>query len=62
MPFSDDLLLLTPAEVAKTLRLSARALRRITSAGQLVHVRIGRTVRYPAAAIDRMVRGVSDAD
>jgi excisionase family DNA binding protein len=62
--------LLTPEEVAETLRISVRTVRRMAASGLLERVRIGhRTTRYRAtevaALIDRLAAsgdGVTEGD
>lgn len=40
-------LLLTPAQAAQALAISPRKLWSLTAAGEISHLRIGRSVRYP---------------
>ena len=44
---------------AHTLGVSTKTLRRLVSAGDLKHVRIGRCVRVPATELDRLVGEVA---
>lgn len=44
-----------PREVAKALGLSERTIQRLARTGQLPAVRIGRSLRIPAAALERLV-------
>lgn len=55
-PTACDPDLLTAPEVAEVLRCSVRTVRRMTYTGGLPHLRIGRRVLYPAAAIAQWVR------
>lgn len=50
-------LLLTPRQAAQTLAISPRKLWDLTNSGDVPHIRIGRSVRYPAAALERWVAG-----
>ena len=54
-------LLLKAAETAKTLAISPRKLWSMTASGEIPHVRLGRSVRYPfnelQALIDALTRG-----
>lgn len=47
--------LLTPAEVAERLRVSAKTVQRLTSSGQLHAIYPGRYPRYTERAIERYV-------
>jgi excisionase family DNA binding protein len=49
-------LLLTAAEAAEALQVSPRKLWSLTADGTVPHVRIGRTLRYPIAALQQWVR------
>jgi len=49
--------LLTRQEAAELLRVSLTTLTRLTKAGQLGHVKVGRQVRIPRTAIDRYLAG-----
>ena len=49
------LLLLTPKEAASTLSISARKLWGLTASGEIPHVRIGRSVRYPVDDLQRWI-------
>lgn len=57
-------LLLRPTEAARCLAISARKLWALTASGEVPHVRIGRSVRYPVADLetwlDEQTRGGSD--
>lgn len=49
--------LLTRQEAAELLRVSLTTLTRLTKAGQLGHVKVGRQVRIPRPALDRYLSG-----
>ena len=55
-------LLLTEVEAGAVLHLSRTTLRKLWRAGKLVPLKIGRSVRYTQADIDRFVRRLSEAD
>ena len=46
-PPTDAALLLTPKQAASALAISPRKLWSMTASGELAHLRIGRSVRYP---------------
>jgi len=48
-------LLLTPLEAAQALSISPRKLWSMTSAGEIPHVRLGRSVRYPLDELRRWI-------
>ena len=48
-------LLLTPQQAAETLAISPRKLWAMTASGEIPHLRIGRSVRYPAADLQRWI-------
>lgn len=53
--------LLTPAEVADVLRVSARTVRRYGDEGRLHRVRVGgRLARYTAASVEALIANNSD--
>lgn len=55
-----DSLLLTPAQAARRLGCSKRALRRFVAAGELNCVRLGhKLVRYEPAELQRLIRNHS---
>lgn len=49
------LLLLTPAQAAEVLAISPRKLWSMTASGEVPHVRLGRSVRYPVGDLQRWV-------
>lgn len=48
---------LTTADVARVLQVSTRTVRRLIASGRIGALRIGRAVRIPQAAIDRLILG-----
>ena len=50
-------LLLTPQQAAEALAISPRKLWSMTSAGEIPHVRLGRSVRYPIADLEHWIDG-----
>ena len=48
-------LLLTAKQAAETLSISTRKLWSLTAAGEIPHVRIGRSVRYPVDALKNWI-------
>ena len=48
--------MMTAAEVAVKLRLSKSTVLRLARRGELRHVRVGRAVRFPAAAVETFLR------
>lgn len=48
-------LLLTPKEAAQAMTISPRTLWTLTNSGQILHVRIGRSVRYDVADLRRWI-------
>ena len=48
-------LLLTAKEAAAALNISERKLWAMTSAREICHVRLGRSVRYPLVDLERMI-------
>lgn len=46
-PTVNNALLLTPKEAAEALAISPRKLWSMTAAGEIPHLRLGRSVRYP---------------
>ena len=51
------LLLLTPKQAAEALSISPRKLWAMTASGEIPHLRIGRSVRYP---VDELQRWIDD--
>jgi excisionase family DNA binding protein len=47
--------LLSPSDVAAVLRISRSAVSRLTTAGSLPSVRVGRLVRIPADSLDQFI-------
>ena len=47
--------LLTPKQAAQSLAISERTLWTLTKSGQIVHVQIGRLVRYDVADLQRWI-------
>jgi len=50
---AENPLALTPKQAAPLLGISARKLWSMTASGEIPHVRFGRAVRYPRAALER---------
>ena len=48
-------LLLTPLQAAEALAISPRKLWGMTASGEIPHIRLGRSVRYPVDALQRMI-------
>jgi len=48
--------LLSIAETAECLSVSAMSIRRWIKSGKLQHVRLGRSVRVPLASVDQLVK------
>ena len=48
-------LLVTPPVAAQSLAISERKLWAMTASGEIPHIRIGRSVRYSVAALDRWI-------
>ena len=48
-------LLLTPRQAAEALAISPRKLWGMTASGEIPHIRLGRSVRYPVDALQRMI-------
>ncbi len=48
-------ILLTPQQAAEALAISPRKLWGMTSSGEIPHVRLGRSVRYPIADLQRWI-------
>ncbi len=48
-------LLLKPPEAAAVLAISERSLWSRTASGEIPHVKIGRSVRYPVAELERWI-------
>ncbi len=56
LPHRSDLLLLTPSEVARLLRVTPRTVQRWSNDGKLERVRLGRrVVRYTAGSVERLI-------
>jgi len=53
--FSRDQLLLTPRQAAKALQISERKLWSMKASGQIPHVLLGRSVRYPLADLQQWI-------
>jgi excisionase family DNA binding protein len=51
----EPVIMLAPAEVAARLRVCIETVRRLTRAGVLPHVRIGRVIRYSESAITEWI-------
>ena len=49
------LLLLTPPQAAETLAISPRKLWGMTASGEIPHIRIGRSVRYPVGDLMKWI-------
>ena len=54
-PREGSSLLLTPREAAKALAISERKLWGMKASGEIPHVRLGRSVRYPVADLERWI-------
>ena len=52
----------TPEQLAELLQVSKPAIYKWAQEGRIKAVRIGRTVRIPAAEVERLVRGSDNAD
>ena len=52
----------TPEQLAELLQVSKPAIYKWAQEGRIKAVRIGRTVRIPAAEVERLVRGSDKAD
>ena len=50
-------LLLKPQQAAETLQISERKLWSMTSSGEVPHIRLGRSVRYPIADLEHWIDG-----
>jgi excisionase family DNA binding protein len=50
---------LTPAEAADLLRVDVKSIYRSIAKGEIPHLRVGRMIRIPRAAIDAMTRAAS---
>ncbi|REJ90645.1 MAG: DNA-binding protein [Planctomycetota bacterium] len=50
-------LLLTPPQAAEALAISPRKLWSMTASGEIPHVRLGRSVRYPVDDLQRWIDG-----
>ncbi|MEQ8209403.1 MAG: helix-turn-helix domain-containing protein [Lacipirellulaceae bacterium] len=48
-------ILLKPAQAAESLEISQRKLWSMTNSGEIPHVRIGRSVRYPVEDLRRYI-------
>ena len=48
-------ILLTKREIARALRLSVRSVDRLVNAGEIHSMRLGRSVRFPASELNRLV-------
>lgn len=47
---------MTPAEVAKSWRITAREVQRMASRGEIAHMRIGKRIRISADTVDAFER------
>ncbi|MCX5673441.1 MAG: helix-turn-helix domain-containing protein [Planctomycetota bacterium] len=54
-------LLLDPLEAAAALKISPRTLWRLTKAGEIPYIRIGRQTRYGVAVLERWIASKSGA-
>jgi excisionase family DNA binding protein len=54
---TDPRLLLTPRDAAAALSISPRKLWGMTASGEIPHVRLGRSVRYPLDELHRWIAG-----
>ena len=52
---STPALLLNPAQAAEALAISPRKLWAMTASGEIPHVRLGRSVRYPVADLEQWI-------
>ena len=52
----------TPEQLAELLQVSKPAIYKWAQEGRIKAVRIGRTVRIPAAEVDRLLRGSDNTD
>ena len=52
---STPALLLNPAQAAEALAISPRKLWAMTASGEIPHVRLGRSVRYPVANLEQFI-------
>jgi excisionase family DNA binding protein len=50
-------LLLTARETAEALAVSPRKLWAMTASGEIPHIRLGRSVRYPVEELKRWING-----
>lgn len=51
-----------PAEAAELLSISARSLWTLTNQGEIVAIKIGRSVRYPHSELERFLRSQLEAN
>lgn len=52
---NEQRLLLTPQQAAETLAISPRKLWAMTASGEIPHLRIGRSVRYPVNDLNHWI-------
>jgi excisionase family DNA binding protein len=52
---STPALLLNPAQAAEALAISPRKLWAMTASGEIPHLRLGRSVRYPVADLEQWI-------
>jgi excisionase family DNA binding protein len=55
-PTDPGALLLTPKQAAPALAISPRKLWALTASGEIPHLKLGRSVRYPLDVIERWIR------
>lgn len=51
----NEILLMTPAQLARAWEISSRKLWSLTASGEIPHIRIGRCVRYPVDDLQRWI-------
>jgi len=54
-PPRNSALLLTPRQAAEALAISPRKLWSMTASGEIPHIRLGRSLRYPTAGLRRWI-------
>ena len=54
-PPTKPALLLTPQQAAEALAISPRKLWSMTASGDVPHIRLGRSVRYPVADLEKWI-------
>lgn len=55
VPSVDDALAWTPRETAARLQISERTLWSLTKRGDIPHIRLGRSVRYPSRLLEEWI-------